>query len=271
VAEGLRLCAIYLGIAIIVTAGVGVLLPGLRDQIWHMHKALLVAMVPAAVFSPEARGGAYADPSGLADIDSKHFREGGFLAGPVGLAIPDKPTQRNVSSLLMPTAAEASSRKAHHHVAESITPAQAEALRKYIAHKYRVSSDVTSILINTAYQQGHEFKLDPLLLLAVIAIESAYNPFAESSVGAQGLMQVMTSVHQAKFDVYGKKSPLDPVINMQVGSRVLRDCLARRGSLAGALSCYVGASGASDGGYGERVLAERRRLSLASGIALARH
>jgi soluble lytic murein transglycosylase-like protein len=132
-----------------------------------------------------------------------------------------------------------------------------------------VSSDATAVVINTAYQVGRKLKVDPLLLLAVMAIESSYNPFAESNVGAQGLMQVMTSVHQAKFDVYGKKSPLDPVTNIRVGGVVLRDCLKRRGSVAGALSCYVGASGASDGGYGQRVLAERRRLSLASGIAVA--
>ena len=43
--------------------------------------------------------------------------------------------------------------------------------------------------MNTVYKVGREKQLDPLLLLAVIAIESRYNPLAESHVGAQGLMR----------------------------------------------------------------------------------
>ena len=78
--------------------------------------------------------------------------------------------------------------------------------------------------LNTVYKVGREKQLDPLLLLAVIAIESRYNPLAESHVGAQGLMQVMTSVHQDKFDAVGK-NPLDPGANIAVGATILRDCI----------------------------------------------
>jgi soluble lytic murein transglycosylase-like protein len=151
-----------------------------------------------------------------------------------------------------------------------VNTAQTEALRNYISRKYKVATDATAVLVNTAYKVGRELKIDPLLLLAVIAVESRYNPFAESSVGAQGLMQVMTSVHQSKFDAYGKKGALDPVANIRVGAGILKDCIKRRGSIDGGLACYVGASGANDGGYGEKVQAERRRLALASGIPLAR-
>src|SRR3546814_1859385 len=59
---------------------------------------------------------------------------------------------------------------------------------------------VAGALINTAFVVAKEKKLDPQLVLAVIAIESRYNPYAESHVGAQGLMQVMTSVHKDKFE-----------------------------------------------------------------------
>lgn len=68
----------------------------------------------------------------------------------------------------------------------------------------------------------------------------------------------------------GKGNPLDPVANIHVGSTILKDCINRRGSFNGGLACYVGATGPDDGGYGAKVLAERRRLALASGIALAR-
>ena len=76
------------------------------------------------------------------------------------------------------------------------TGPQAEALRNYISRKYKVAYDATGPLVGTVYKVGRDKQLDPLLLLAVIAIESRYNPLAESHVGAQGLMQVMTSVHQ---------------------------------------------------------------------------
>jgi len=87
-------------------------------------------------------------------------------------------------------------------------------------------------------------------------------------VGAQGLMQVMTKVHQDKFERFdgGAEAALNPIANIRVGSQILHDCIQRRGSVTGGLACYVGATGPSDGGYGAKVLAERRRLSLASGI-----
>jgi soluble lytic murein transglycosylase-like protein len=154
-------------------------------------------------------------------------------------------------------------------VAMSATGPQAEALRNYISRKYKVAYDATGPLLNTVYKVSREKKLDPLLVLAVIAIESRYNPLAESHVGAQGLMQVMTSVHQDKFDAVGKTA-LDPAANIGVGATILRDCINRRGSVDGGLACYVGATGPDDNGYGAKVQAERRRLALASGIALAR-
>jgi len=82
----------------------------------------------------------------------------------------------------------------------------------------------------------------------------------------------MTRVHQDKFDKLGDgmNNPLDPIANIRVGTTILRDCIDRRGSIDGGLACYVGATGPSDGGYGAKVQAERRRLALAAGIALAR-
>ena len=99
------------------------------------------------------------------------------------------------------------------------TGPQAEALRNYISRKYKVAYDATGPLVGTVYKVGRDKQLDPLLLLAVIAIESRYNPLAESHVGAQGLMRVMTSVHQDKFDAVGK-NPLDPGANIMVGATI---------------------------------------------------
>jgi len=154
--------------------------------------------------------------------------------------------------------------------AYGISPQQLLALRNYIARRYRVGHDVIGAIIPIAYAVGEEKNLDPLLILAVISIESRYNPFAESHVGARGLMQVMPRVHRDKFSDFeaGTDAIYHPEVNIKVGTQILYDCIRRRGSIKAGLACYVGAIGASDGGYGARVLAERQRMSRASGIAL---
>ena len=113
-----------------------------------------------------------------------------------------------------------------------------------------------------AYEIGARTKLDPTLILAIMAIESGFNPFAQSAVGAQGLMQVMTRVHTDKYDNFGGHfAAFDPVTNLRVGVKVLQECIARAGSLEGGLRYYVGAANLpSDGGYASKVLAEHARL-----------
>ncbi len=122
------------------------------------------------------------------------------------------------------------------------------------------------MLVSAAYQIGKEYKLDPLLILSVVAIESSLNPYAESAMGAQGLMQVMTRIHAGRFEAHGGQlAALDPVANMKVGSAILSDMIARGGSVERGLQLYVGAGNqADDGGYGARVLSERSRIALAA-------
>ena len=137
---------------------------------------------------------------------------------------------------------------------------------QYLARRYRVAEEATRMLVATAFQVGREQKLDPLLILSVVAIESSLNPFAESSMGAQGLMQVMTRVHAERFEAHGGQiAALDPVANMKVGSAILGDLINRGGSVERGLQLYVGAGNLpDDGGYGARVLGERARLALAA-------
>jgi len=154
--------------------------------------------------------------------------------------------------------------------AHGVSAQQQLALRNYIARRYRVGHDVVGAIIPIAWAAAQEKNLDPLLVLAVISIESRYNPFAESHVGARGLMQVLARVHRDKFEGFaaGTDAIYHPEVNIKVGAQILYDCIRRRGSVKGGLSCYVGAVGASDGGYGTRVLAERQRMSSVSGIAV---
>lgn len=132
----------------------------------------------------------------------------------------------------------------------------------WLAKRYRVASDASNMLVSAAYLTAKEIKLDPLLILSVMAIESGLNPFAESPVGAQGLMQVMSKIHHEKFqEMGGIKAALNPVANIKVGALILKDYVTRGGSVEAGLKLYVGAAAfENDGGYGARVLAEYRRL-----------
>lgn len=144
------------------------------------------------------------------------------------------------------------------------TPRQQQWVTAWLAKRYRVAGDATNMLVSAAYLTAKEIKLDPLLILAVMAIESGLNPFAESPVGAQGLMQVMSKIHHKKFqDLGGIKAALNPVANIKVGSIILKDYVQRGGSVEAGLKMYVGAAAfETDSGYGSKVLAEYRRLQL---------
>jgi len=139
---------------------------------------------------------------------------------------------------------------------------QQQWVTSWLSKRYRVASDAANMLVSTAYMTAHEVKLDPLLILAVMAIESGLNPFAESPMGAKGLMQVMAKVHHDKFEqVGGQEAALNPVANIKVGALILKDYVKRTGSVEGGLKTYVGAADLeSDSGYGAKVLAEYRKL-----------
>lgn len=141
-------------------------------------------------------------------------------------------------------------------------PRQQAAVAYWLSNKYRVAPEPLSALVVEAYELGQRAKLDPTLILAVIAVESGFNPFAQSPVGAQGLMQVMTKVHSDKYDLFGGKlAAFDPLANLRVGVKVLQDCIERGGSIEAGLRQYVGAGvSGNDGGYTEKVLAEHERL-----------
>ena len=141
-------------------------------------------------------------------------------------------------------------------------PKQQAAVAYWLSKKYRVAPEPVSALVAEAYEIGEKTKLDPTLILAVMAVESGFNPFAQSPVGAQGLMQVMTGIHSDKYESFGGKlAAFDPVTNLRVGVKVLQECIQRAGSLNAGLKYYVGAANlGDDGGYADKVLAEYARL-----------
>lgn len=274
IAEILHVSTVYLGIAVLVAGVLILIMPSLREQAQQAHVAL------TAVFKP----GGFRVP-----FDYAWPEVAGLNADPAASISPVlsadeltlvQPQEGDAGRETKDTKVQAPDLNFTRALADSeeqsgipgVTAAQEQALRSYIARKYRIAGNVTGALISTVFSVGRKMDLDPQLLLAVIAIESRYNPYAESSMGAQGLMQVMTKVHKDKFAAFGEGplAAVHPLANIQVGAQILSDCLKRRGSLDGALACYVGATGPGDGGYGAKVKAERRRIALASGIPIER-
>lgn len=131
----------------------------------------------------------------------------------------------------------------------------------WLSKKYRVAPEPLSVLVAEAFELGAKIKLDPTLILAVMAIESRFNPFSQSPYGAQGLMQVLTKVHKDKYEDFGGKlAAFDPVSNLRVGVQVLRDCINRAGDIEGGLRLYVGAVSVDGGDYVTKVMSEHVRI-----------
>jgi len=151
---------------------------------------------------------------------------------------------------------------------DRVTAAEPKALPKaqanvafWLSRKYRVAPEPLSVLVAEAFEIGQKARLDPTLILAVMAIESRFNPFAQSPVGAQGLMQVLTRVHTDKYEDFGGQlAAFDPVSNLRVGVRVLQECIKRAGSVEGGLRLYVGAVSTDGSWYIDKVMAEHQRI-----------
>lgn len=134
-------------------------------------------------------------------------------------------------------------------------------LAQFVAKRYRVSPDVTLDWVRFAHATAHEIKLNPLLILAVISVESRFNPIAESGVGAKGLMQVIPKYHADKLAQFGgERAVFDPRTNILVGSKILKEYLRRTDNLSIALQMYAGALNDEDDTYTGKVLNEMQRL-----------
>jgi len=145
--------------------------------------------------------------------------------------------------------------------AEGALELEQRAVTEFIAKRYRVADQAVGRFVASAYRAGREFKVDPLLVLAVMAIESRYNPVAESFMGAKGLMQVIAKYHPDKLTEHGgEHALLNPEINIQVGTQILREYLRRFGETETALQMYGGAFDEPTQQYAGKVLAERARL-----------
>lgn len=143
----------------------------------------------------------------------------------------------------------------------ALTPEQRR-VAAAIAKRHKVSPVMVEALLKTADKEGRANGLDPLLVLAVVTVESGFNPFAESVFGAQGLMQIIPKYHHDKITAdKGNAALFDPNENIRVGAQILKDYLRiTGGNLELALQSYAGAANDPNMGYSNRVLNEFERL-----------
>lgn len=135
------------------------------------------------------------------------------------------------------------------------------AITEFISRRYRVSDQAVAEFVAAAYRAGAQYSVDPLLVLAVMAVESRYNPVAESTVGAKGLMQVIPRFHLEKLSGRGgEEALLDPEVNIYVGTQILREYQRRFRNTEAALQMYGGVTDEPTSQYASKVLAEKARL-----------
>lgn len=147
--------------------------------------------------------------------------------------------------------------------AETLTPRMERAL-DFVSRRYKVAPEALVPVFRAAQTVAREHRLDPLLIIAMIGIESRFNPFAESVSGAKGLMQVIPGFHLDKVPQGAGDQPfLDPVTNIQVGVQVLEEAIRWRGSLTAGLQHYGGAVDDPEQEYANKVYAEKQRLEQA--------
>ena len=141
-----------------------------------------------------------------------------------------------------------------------LTPPMRAALDS-VARRYRVSNQALLPIFEAAQVAGRERNIDPVLLIAVISVESSFNPYSQSVMGAQGLMQVIPRFHQDKIPEWAGAQPfLDPVSNVHIGAHVLQEAIRRQGGLMLGLQQYAGALDDDAMGYATKVVAEKQRL-----------
>lgn len=149
-------------------------------------------------------------------------------------------------------------------IQQSISVAQEreqQALAEFIARRWRIAESAALSFVAAAYHAGKVHSVDPVLILAVMAIESRYNPVAESTMGAKGLMQVIPRFHLEKLlDHGGEEALLNPEVNIHVGAQILREYTRRLGDVELALQMYGGAFDDATAQYAGKVFAERARL-----------
>jgi soluble lytic murein transglycosylase-like protein len=130
---------------------------------------------------------------------------------------------------------------------------------RWLSRKYRVSPEPLGAMVSEAWALGARSQLPPSLILAIMAVQSRFNPFASGNPGQVGLMQIEMQAHTDSLAQFGGNlSAFDPLTNLRVGVRHLQGLIQQTDTLEDALALYGLSSGFNDEGqFVDRVLAEK--------------
>ena len=200
------------------------------------------------------------------EVALRYFRNTLLLIGLLlSLALPQAfasdlaDTETQTVSRQSDTPSEDSPASAH---ASALSP-QMRAALDYVKSRYKVSKDAILPLFEAVQRIGKERSIDPLLIVALIGIESGFNPEVKSATGGHGLMQIIPRYHLGKIpDGLGVKGLMDPIVNVRVGAHILDDAIRRGGSTTAGLQSYNGSD--KKHRFANRVLAEKARLERAA-------
>lgn len=100
----------------------------------------------------------------------------------------------------------------------------------------RVSLKDVSRIVNAAFKESDKQNVDPFLILAVLGVESTFNPSATNKSGARGLGQVIPRWHRDKIR---GRDIMNIETNIEVSTKVFVDCLDKgKNSIYKASKCY---------------------------------
>jgi soluble lytic murein transglycosylase-like protein len=153
-------------------------------------------------------------------------------------APPAPPPPPDPGPLAAQRAAEQAAAEARERDARRKLPARVHA--QVASRMRRHAPAVQKRVAKAILAESDRARLDPLLVLAVIHVESSFDPGAVSSAGAMGLMQVRgpTLREELKRSGITGRNPFDPTTNVQAGVRYLRRLLDRFGRTDVALAAY---------------------------------
>lgn len=138
-------------------------------------------------------------------------------------------------------------------------------LAQRISKTYRRPLAEVERIVDYAHVSGERHDIDPVLLLAIAAVESSFNPRAVSSAGAQGLIQALPRAHPEKFARLRAKgkTPFDPDASLDMGGQIYAEYRTKfNGNQVLALQQYNGSLKDKSRRYSSKVLAMYRQLSV---------
>jgi soluble lytic murein transglycosylase len=113
----------------------------------------------------------------------------------------------------------------------------------------RLTPDEQTRLARQVFDDSRRYRIDPLLLVAMIKVESDFAVRSVSSMGARGLLQLLPSTGRAVAAQLGQAWPgddglFDPELNLRLAATHLSGLVTEFGSVEMALVAYNHGEGA---------------------------